>query len=116
MTTNKKVKVIYKPSEFSEERILEKDTFAFSGSLVSLSNDSKHGDLLEFKRLAKLDDYSYLSCLALNKYFDTIGIGSGDMELKLINSEEYKTLIGEDVLASYTGMGKFYLNIRRVVF
>lgn len=97
------IEVSYNPKEFDNERILEGDSIAMGGKLKGLGSSEEYGDILKFESLSTVGLMNYLSALAIDDYFNSIGVDTKSMNLELLKTEELKNLVDKDNLDEYEG-------------
>lgn len=100
------VKLLYNIDDFGGERLVEDDRLAVSAEFNYIKNDTEYGDIGEFNVFARTSTMDYLSALALDNYFKSIGVDTKTIGLEseqFTNYEEFEKIVGEDTANSYFG-------------
>lgn len=100
------VKLNYNPKYFDGNRLVENDCMAFGVTLKGLETSEDYGDLLVFDVNASVDAMSYLSAMAIDKNFKDMGLDSKDMELKILNPNNYEGVMSDEEVGMYNGSGQ----------
>lgn len=102
------IKLDYDIAGFGGQRLVKDDRIAVCAEFKDIKNDSQYGDIAEFEALAVSGVVDYLSSLALNHYFKSIGVDIKNIGLYLEEFNDYKELgeiIGVNTALYYGEMG-----------
>lgn len=100
------VKLLYNIDDFGGERLVEDDRLSVSAEFNDIKNDTEYGDIAEFNVFARTSTMDYLSALALDNYFKSIGVDTKTIGLEceqFTNYEEFEKIVGEDTANSEFG-------------
>lgn len=102
------IKLDYDIAGFGGQRLVKDDRLAICAEFKDIKNDSQYGDIAEFEALAVSGIIDYLSSLALNQYFKSIGVDIKNIGLHLEEFNDYEELgeiIGVNTALYYGEMG-----------
>lgn len=91
------IKLNYNPDDFSGERLVEGDEIGVVAKFIDIINDEKHGDIALFDASKKMNNFDYVSIIALEEHFKSLGASTKDMGLHVVGkvngNEELETIV-----------------------